>query len=113
MPSAASVKRHSSGKLKDTAQLDQVCIMEKVDVNGKDAHPVFEFLRYNSSLYDEQKNKITPIPWNFGKFLVDSNGSVVKYYGPKTAPMAILPDIKELLENPSKPGPITRSPTLT
>jgi glutathione peroxidase-family protein len=57
-------------------------LMEKVDVNGPETHPVFSFLKYNSSLYDETKDSNSPIKWNFGKFLIDKEGRVIKYYGP-------------------------------
>jgi len=58
-------------------------LMEKVDVNGKHAHPVFEYLRRHSKLYDPLKNTIAPISWNFGKFLVGSDGVVINYFEPK------------------------------
>lgn len=64
----------------------------KVDVNGKNTHPVFEFL----------KNKAggtlgSRIKWNFTKFLVAPDGSTVKRYAPNTKPSAIKPDIEGLL----------------
>ena len=61
---------------------DHFILMEKVDVNGANTHPVFSYLKYNSSLYDESVDLVSPIKWNFGKFLVDREGRVVKYYGP-------------------------------
>ena len=41
---------------------------EKCDVNGNTAHPVYNFLRQNSSLKGEA------ITWNFAKFLVNGQG---------------------------------------
>lgn len=61
---------------------DQFILMEKVDVNGSETHPVFSFLKYNSPLYDEANDLSGPIKWNFGKFLIDKEGRVIKYYGP-------------------------------
>ena len=57
-------------------------LMEKVDVNGENTHEVFSYLKYNSSLFHEKDNLNAPIKWNFGKFLVDKEGRVIKYYGP-------------------------------
>ncbi len=57
-------------------------LMEKIEVNGPNTHEVFQFLKYNSSLYNEKKDLNTPITWNFGKFLIDTEGRVIKYYAP-------------------------------
>ena len=55
-------------------------MFEKSDVNGAKTCEVFNFLRQNSSLH---KDGVTEeIKWNFGKFLVDSEGKNPKYYGP-------------------------------
>jgi glutathione peroxidase len=37
------------------------------------------------------------IKWNFTKFLVDRQGTVVRRYGPRTTPDAIAADIERLL----------------
>ena len=57
-------------------------LMENVNVNGPSTHEVFQFLKYNSSLYKEKDNVNGPISWNFGKFLIDKEGRVIKYYAP-------------------------------
>jgi glutathione peroxidase-family protein len=57
-------------------------LMEKVDVNGPETNEIFQFLKYNSELYDETKGVVSPIKWNFGKFLLDKEGRVIKYYAP-------------------------------
>jgi len=57
-------------------------LMEKVDVNGPETNEIFQFLKYNSELYDETKGVVSPIKWNFGKFLLDKEGRVIKYYSP-------------------------------
>lgn len=51
-------------------------VMQKVDVNGNGADPVFEYLRGNSDL------KSNEVPMNFSKFLVDKNGDCVAFYNP-------------------------------
>ncbi len=64
----------------------------KTDVNGKDAHPVFQWLRSESGglLGDA-------IKWNFTKFLVDREGRVVRRYAPTVDPADIEADILALL----------------
>ncbi len=67
-------------------------LTEKVDVNGKKAHPIFEFLKKEKGGFLSSK-----IKWNFTKFLLDRNGVVVKRYAPTTKPADIERDIKKLL----------------
>ena len=47
-------------------------MFEKTEVNGKNAHEVFKFLRANSELYDKKEKTAKEIPWNFAKFLLNS-----------------------------------------
>ena len=64
----------------------------KVDVNGSDTHPLFEWLkREKSGLLGGA------IKWNFTKFLVDSEGRVVGRYSPTTEPEDIKADIEAAL----------------
>ena len=67
-------------------------MMAKVDVNGKDAHPIFEWLR-------KQKGGLLTddIKWNFTKFLIDNKGQVIDHYAPTTKPEAIKTDIEQAL----------------
>ena len=37
------------------------------------------------------------IPWNFAKFLCDQNGKVVRYWGPRTSPNELLPEVLKYL----------------
>ena len=57
-------------------------LFEKIEVNGPNTHPVYQFLRNNSELFNPKTKVATVIPWNFAKFLVDKNGKVVKFYKP-------------------------------
>ena len=67
-------------------------MMAKVDVNGKDSHPVYEWLK------KQQGGFLTDgIKWNFTKFLVNKEGIVVKRYASTTKPEALEDDIKTLL----------------
>ena len=49
-------------------------LLEKGEVNGDGAHPLYKYMRQNSSLNGED------ITWNFAKFLVNHEGKVVQYY---------------------------------
>jgi glutathione peroxidase len=64
----------------------------KVDVNGKETHPVFAFLKERAG-----GRLGSAIKWNFTKFLVAPDGTTVKRYGPTTKPEAIRADIEALL----------------
>lgn len=68
-------------------------MFEKIDVNGKHAHPLYQFLKAEAR--GALGSKV--IKWNFTKFLIDSNGHVVKRYAPITAPNSIKNDIERLL----------------
>ena len=64
----------------------------KIDVNGKDAHPLYSWLR-------TEKGGILgdAIKWNFTKFLVNRDGQVVKRYAPNVTPADIEADIRAIL----------------
>jgi glutathione peroxidase len=67
-------------------------LFSKVDVNGADAHPVFEWLRSEKGGLLGKK-----IKWNFTKFLIGKDGKVVGRYSPTTAPEKISGDIEKAL----------------
>ena len=67
-------------------------MFEKIDVNGDDAHPLFEWLRAEKSGLLGEK-----IKWNFTKFLVSRDGQVLKRYGSTTKPEKIAKDIEKAL----------------
>ena len=65
----------------------------KIDVNGPNAHPLFEYLKHCAKgLLGSEAVK-----WNFTKFLVNREGEVVRRYPPTTKPSAIRADIEALL----------------
>ena len=68
-------------------------MFSKIDVNGKNEAPIFKFLKENSKSILGSN-----IKWNFTKFLVDSEGNVVKRYAPTTEPSDIDKDIAKLLK---------------
>jgi glutathione peroxidase len=65
----------------------------KVDVNGPEAHPLFQYLK------SERKGiaGTEQIKWNFTKFLVDRHGHVTARFAPTTKPAEIDPEIVQLL----------------
>ncbi len=67
-------------------------MFEKIEVNGDNAHPLFEWLRSEKGGLMGSK-----IKWNFTKFLVGRDGQVIKRYGPTTAPEKIADDIEKAL----------------
>ena len=67
-------------------------MMKKIDVNGKNADPIFQFLK------DRSKNIFSDdIKWNFTKFLVASDGVTVRRYAPTVKPNRMRKDIEEML----------------
>ncbi|XP_006357081.1 probable phospholipid hydroperoxide glutathione peroxidase [Solanum tuberosum] len=67
-------------------------IFDKVDVNGPNTAPVYQFLKSSAGGFLGDLVK-----WNFEKFLVDKNGKVVERYPPTTSPLQIEKDIQKLL----------------
>ncbi len=83
------------------ATMTQVCQMNfgvtfplfaKIDVNGDNTHPLYQFLKSEKSgiLGDA-------IKWNFTKFLVDREWNVVDRYAPTTTPLSMKADIEKLI----------------
>ena len=68
-------------------------LFAKIEVNGKDAHPLFAHLKAQAPGLLGSEG----IKWNFTKFLVDREGRTVARYAPATTPAAIAKDIEKLL----------------
>ena len=67
-------------------------LLEKVDVNGSRAHPLFRWLRQECpGLFG------TTVKWNFTKFLVDRQGRPLSRFAPLTKPSSLTEKIEELL----------------
>ncbi|MGE7779992.1 glutathione peroxidase [Peribacillus sp. NPDC097264] len=86
----------------DELEIDSYCklnhgvtfpMFAKVNVNGKDAHPLFSYITENAPGMMGSKS----IKWNFTKFLIDREGNIVNRYAPKTKPLEMEEDIKKLL----------------
>jgi len=64
----------------------------KIDVNGPDAHPLYNYLKHEKSgLFGSR------IKWNFTKFLIDRAGKVIARYAPTTKPKALEESIAKLI----------------
>ena len=68
-------------------------LMAKVDVNGADASPLFDWMKQEAPGALGTK----AIKWNFTKFLINREGEVVKRYGSTDAPARIAKDVAKLL----------------
>lgn len=69
-------------------------MFSKVEVNGNGAHPFFQWLKKEKS----GLLGIGAIKWNFTKFLIGRDGSVIKRYAPTDKPEAIEADIIKALK---------------
>ena len=68
-------------------------IFAKVEVNGANADPLYEYLKAGAPGVLGLK----AIKWNFTKFLVDRTGHPVRRYAPTTKPEELAADIEALL----------------
>ena len=68
-------------------------MMAKIDVNGKGAAPIFQWLTKEAPGFMGSKR----VKWNFTKFLVGRDGRVIKRYGPNEDPASIASDIEAAL----------------
>lgn len=68
-------------------------LFSKISVKGNDQHPLYRYLTEQSPFPGE-------VEWNFQKYLVDSNGTVVARYHHRTKPLAeeIVRDVEHTLE---------------
>ena len=68
-------------------------MMAKVDVNGSQAHPLYQYLVKEAPGILGTKS----IKWNFTKFLIAKDGRVLGRYAPTDAPKALRADIEKAL----------------
>ncbi len=68
-------------------------MFDKIDVNGKQAHPLFAYLK------DELGGTFgKKIKWNFTKFLISKDGKPLKRFAPTTKPKDIEKSIIQALD---------------
>jgi glutathione peroxidase len=85
----------------DAREIEQFCstnyavtfpMFAKIDVNGSNAHPLYQYLK------GEKSGLLgSAIKWNFTKFLVDRAGQVVARYAPTAKPDGLTREIEVLL----------------
>jgi glutathione peroxidase len=85
----------------DARQIEQFCstnyaitfpMFAKIDVNGNNAHPLYQYLT------NAKSGLLGPsIKWNFTKFLVDRAGRVVARHAPTARPEGLTKEIEALL----------------
>jgi alkanesulfonate monooxygenase SsuD/methylene tetrahydromethanopterin reductase-like flavin-dependent oxidoreductase (luciferase family) len=64
----------------------------KIDVNGVNEHPLYQYLK------SEKSGLLgSSIKWNFTKFLVNRSGQVVARHAPTTTPQSLKKEIEALL----------------
>jgi glutathione peroxidase len=88
----------------DEAEIAEFCrlnydvtfpMFAKVEVNGPGTHPLYDLLKAaQPGLLGSEA-----IKWNFTKFLVDRDGTVLQRYAPKDTPEEIGRDVEQLLVN--------------
>jgi glutathione peroxidase len=85
----------------DAKKIEQFCasnyaitfpMFEKIEVNGGNAHPLYQYLK-------NQKSGLlgASIKWNFTKFLVDRSGKVAARHAPTASPEGLTREIEALL----------------
>ena len=89
-------------------------IMKKIDVNGKEEHPIFTWLKEQAPTEEykglkakaaatlfktisKSVQKDSDIKWNFTKFLISRDGTTVERFAPTTEPDKIESAIEALL----------------
>lgn len=70
----------------------------KIFVNGKETHEIFRYLRLNSKELRVSPTEAKEVPWNFGKFLLDADGNVLKFFNPDQKPNEMISMIEPLLK---------------
>lgn len=86
----------SNGEIAEFCQINygvSFPMMQKVNVNGGDAHPLFTWLCAEAPGLLGSKS----IKWNFTKFLVGKDGSVIRRYAPNDSPESLVGDIEAAL----------------
>lgn len=65
-------------------------LFDKLEVNGANRHPLYVALAGKDSPFPGD------IKWNFGKFLIDRDGRIIKRFEPKTTPDS--PEVTQAIE---------------
>ena len=84
------------GEITEFCQLNygvSFTMAEKIDVNGNNAHPLYQFLKSSAKGVLGTEG----IKWNFTKFLINREGEVVKRFAPTVKPQEISDAIEALI----------------
>jgi len=87
-----------AGSSKDIEEFCQInygvsfTMFDKIEVNGKNAHPIFNYLKAELGGF-----LVEDIKWNFTKFVINKNGKPVKRFAPTTKPENMEAYIEEIL----------------
>ena len=86
----------ANGEIAEFCQLNygvSFPMMAKIDVNGAHAHPLYQWLAAEAPGLLGSKS----IKWNFTKFLLGKDGTVLKRYAPTDTPASLAQDIEAAL----------------
>jgi glutathione peroxidase len=86
----------SNGEIAEFCQMNygvSFPMMAKIDVNGGEAHPLYQWLTKEAPGLLGTK----AIKWNFTKFLVGKDGHVLKRYAPTDTPASLVKEIEAAL----------------
>ena len=89
-------------------------LMKKIDVNGQEAHPLYDYLKSQAPTEEykgvkakaaaalfktisKSVEKESDIKWNFTKFLISKDGTSIKRFPPTTTPEEMDAEIKAML----------------
>ena len=89
-------------------------LMAKIEVNGDNEHPVFTYLKSEAPMEEykglrakatrtmlkgisKSAKKDSDILWNFTKFLINRDGTVIKRFAPVAEPASFEKDIEDML----------------
>ena len=64
-------------------------MQDKIDVNGDNTHPVYQFLK--------AETHVSKVPWNYWKVLVGRNGKPIKNFLPSFDPLKFEDDVRACL----------------
>ena len=91
-------------------------LMQKIEVNGPDAHPIYKYLKAQKGFQgfgkgpkaammkmvmkkaDPDFENNSEIKWNFTKFLISKDGSLIKRFAPVAEPEEMEADIEAMLK---------------
>ena len=91
-------EKGDSGEIQEFCRLNHGVnfpLFEKIDVNGPNAHPIFQHLK------SEKKGVLGTegIKWNFTKFLINKDGDVIERFGSTTKPAKLKAKIEALIKS--------------